>query len=77
VAALRDVAALTGGRSFQAQDHAGLFQVCQEIEQLEQSRIESFKYYRYHEAYPWVGLACVVLLIGRLTVEGTRWLKVP
>jgi Ca-activated chloride channel family protein len=77
VAALRDVAALTSGRSFQAQDHAALFQVCQEIEQLEQSRIESFKYYRYHEAYPWVGLACVVLLIGRLTVEGTRWLKVP
>ena len=74
---LWDLAALTGGRAFQARDASALADVCQAVQQLERSRIASFKYYRYHETYPWIGLACVVLLVGRLTLEGTRWLRVP
>jgi Ca-activated chloride channel family protein len=75
--ALREVAALTGGRSFQAHDIQGLVEVCNQIDQLERTRIESFQYYRYFEVFPWLGLACLVLLLGLRTMESTRWLRVP
>ncbi len=75
--ALRDAATLTGGRSFQADDTQALLEVCRQIDQLERTRIESFQYYRYFEAFPWAGLACLVLLVGLRTLESTRWLRVP
>jgi Ca-activated chloride channel family protein len=74
---LQEVAQLTGGRFFHAQDAEGLLDVCREIDRLERTRVESFQYYRYHEAYPWVGLACLVLFLGCLALEGRRWLRVP
>jgi len=74
---MQAVADLTGGRSFHARNLAGLRNVYREIDQAERTRIASPQYARYHEAYPWVGLSCVVLLMGGLAWEMTRWRKAP
>jgi Ca-activated chloride channel family protein len=75
--ALRDAAELTGGQAFRAADLPALIDVCRQIDQLEKTRVESFQYLRWHEAYPWVGLASVVLLMNLLLLEGTRWRRLP
>jgi Ca-activated chloride channel family protein len=75
--ALQDVAGMTGARAFRAQDAEALAAVCREIDELERTRVESFQYYRYHEAYPWVGLLCFVLWLSAVALEGSRWLRVP
>ena len=74
---LSDVAEITGGKSFRAADTASLTTVCQEIDQLERTRIESFQYYRYLELYPWLGLGCIVVYMAMSSWEGTRWLRIP
>jgi Ca-activated chloride channel family protein len=75
--ALQDVAAMTGGRSFRASDAEALLDVCREIDHEERTRVESFQYYRYYEAYPWAGLGCIVIMLACFAFEGTRWLRVP
>jgi Ca-activated chloride channel family protein len=75
--ALRDAAEMTGGQAFRAADTAALLDVCRQIDRLEKTRIESFQYFRYYEAYPWVGLTCVVFLMNLLLLEGTRWRRLP
>jgi Ca-activated chloride channel family protein len=75
--ALQDVAAITGGKAFRAADTTALTDVCQEIDQLERTRIESFQFHRYLELYPWLGLACIVLYMAMSSWEGTRWLRIP
>ncbi len=75
--ALRDVAELTGGEAFTARDTSAFIAVCRQIAERERTPIESFRYRRYHEAYPWVGLACIVLMLGLWAVEGTRWRRAP
>jgi Ca-activated chloride channel family protein len=76
-AAMRDVAAISGGEAFRAADTAALNEVCQKIDNLERTRVESFQFYRYDEIYPWLGLSCLVLFMGMGLWEGTRWLRIP
>jgi Ca-activated chloride channel homolog len=57
--ALEDMAALTGGKYFQAADGASLTQVCHTLDALEKSTIETPLYRRYHEATGWFGLAAL------------------
>jgi Ca-activated chloride channel family protein len=75
--ALQDVASMTSGRSFRAANADAIQDVCTELDQLERTRIESYRYYRYHEGYPWVGLACLVFSFAALLLEGTRGLRIP
>ena len=44
---------------------------------LERTTIASFQYRRYHEAYPWVGLASFVLFVSALALEQTLWRRLP
>lgn len=74
---LQDVAQITGGRYFAADDSQGLLTACQEIDRLERQQIESFQYRRYHEGYPWFGLASFVLLVSVLLLEMTIWRRLP
>jgi Ca-activated chloride channel homolog len=74
---LRDIADIAHGRSFQAKDTHELLAVCHEIDRLERQEIQSFQYRRYHEAYPWFGLAAFVLLVGIRSLELTVWHRVP
>jgi Ca-activated chloride channel family protein len=74
---LEDMARITGGKYFDARDGRGLLKACQEIDRLEQQRIETFYYRKYREGYPWFALASFIMLGGMLTLERTFWRRVP
>jgi Ca-activated chloride channel family protein len=74
---MQDVAKMTRGAYFQAQDTKSLLDVCSRIDEMERQRIESFQYRRYFEAYPWLGLAALGLVVTALALEMTFWRKVP
>ena len=58
--ALTNLAAVTGGKYFQAADAEALAQVCHSLDQLEKSGIETPLYRKYHEAAIWFGLAGLI-----------------
>ncbi len=74
---LKAVAQISAGRYFRAYDSKSLLAVYQEIDRLERQDIESFQYRRYYQAYPWFGLASLVLLAAVHALEMTVWLRVP
>jgi Ca-activated chloride channel family protein len=69
---LQDIADATGGQYFRATDNDSLEEIYEEINKLEKTEIEEFKYYRYEEKFrPWILLAGGLLLlewIFRLTL---------
>ncbi len=61
---LQDIANTTGGRYFRATDNEKLEAIYEEINKLEKTEIEEFKYYKYEEKFrPWVLLAGALLLL--------------
>lgn len=63
-ALLKDIAKVTGGLYFRATDNKKLEQIYDEINKLEKTEIEEFKYYNYEEKFrPLVLLALVVLFL--------------
>ncbi len=61
---LQDIANTTGGRYFRATDNEKLEAIYEEINKLEKTEIEEFKYYKYEEKFrPWVLIAGVLLLL--------------
>jgi Ca-activated chloride channel family protein len=74
---LQEVAKITGGQYFRAQDTKALAEACARIDELERQRIESFQYRRYYEAYAWLGLGSFVLFLGVSVLEMTFWRRVP
>jgi Ca-activated chloride channel family protein len=74
---LRELAGMTGGRYFSARDTAALVEACRAIDALERREIQTFQYRRYHEAYPWLGLASLLSLTLALTLERTLWRRLP
>ena len=61
---LKDIAAVTGGKYFRATNNESLEDIYDEINKLEKTEIEEFKYYRYEERFrPWVLLAGILLLL--------------
>jgi Ca-activated chloride channel family protein len=77
VRTLEELARITHGQYFQARDTQGLLSACRAIDALERSDIQSFQYRRYHEAYPWFGLAAFVLFGSALALERTLWRRIP
>ncbi|MFS4415582.1 vWA domain-containing protein [Maribacter sp. 2307ULW6-5] len=63
-ALLKDIADLTGGAYFRATDNESLEAIYEEINKLEKTEIEEFKYYRYEERFrPWILLAGALLIL--------------
>lgn len=63
-ALLKDIAEATGGKYFRATDNEKLEAIYEEINKLEKTEIEEFKYYKYEEKFrPWVLIAGVLLLL--------------
>ncbi|WP_281541648.1 vWA domain-containing protein [Maribacter aestuarii] len=61
---LKDIAEATGGKYFRATNNETLEEIYDEINKLEKTEIEEFKYYRYEERFrPWVLLAGALLLL--------------
>ncbi|GGH37114.1 aerotolerance regulator BatA [Mangrovimonas yunxiaonensis] len=60
---LKDIAQVTGGRYFRATNNQKLAEIYDEINKLEKTEIEEFKYYNYEEKFrPLVLLAGLMLL---------------
>jgi len=61
---LKDIANATGGRYFRATNNEKLEEIYNEINKLEKTEIEEFKFTRYDEKFrPWVLLAGALLLL--------------
>jgi len=61
---LQEIAKSTGGQYFRATNNDKLEEVYDEINKLEKTEIEEFKYYKYEEKFrPWVLLASALLLL--------------
>jgi Ca-activated chloride channel family protein len=71
-ALLQYIAKETDGRYFRATDNEKLASIYNEINKLEKSEIEEFKYYNYQEQYRWLvllaGLFISVEMLLRFTV---------
>ncbi|MDU8884786.1 VWA domain-containing protein [Yeosuana sp. MJ-SS3] len=69
---LKEIASVTGGKYFRATNNKKLAEIYDEINKLEKTDIEEFKFYNYEEKYrPLVLLAGLLLLIellGRITI---------
>jgi Ca-activated chloride channel family protein len=77
VETLEEVAKITHGQYFQAHDTAGLLEAYRAIDRLERSDTPSFQYRRYHEGYPWFGLAALSLFVVAVVLDGTVWRRLP
>ncbi len=61
---LQEIADATGGKYFRATDNEKLEAIYDEINKLEKTEIEEFKYYKYEEKFrSWVLLAGILLLM--------------
>ncbi len=61
---LMDIAELTGGKFFRATDNEKLEAIYDEINKLEKTEVEEFKYYRYEEMFrPLIFFAGILLLL--------------
>jgi Ca-activated chloride channel family protein len=61
---LKDIAKVTGGKYFRATNNETLEKIYDEINKLERTEIEEFKYYRYEEKFrPWIWVAGILLLL--------------
>lgn len=69
---LKDIAKVTGGKYFRATNNKKLEAIYNEINKLEKTEVEEFKFYNYEEKYrPLVWLAAILLfieLLARYTV---------
>ncbi|MCL6267376.1 vWA domain-containing protein [Flagellimonas myxillae] len=63
-ALLKEIAKVTGGEYFRATDNEKLEEIYDEINKLEKTEVEEFKYYKYDERYrPLIFLAGILLLL--------------
>ena len=61
---MKNIAEVTGGKYFRATDNQKLREIYKEIDQLEKTEIEEFKYYNYQEKYrPLIILAGLLLIL--------------
>ena len=74
---LRQIATLTGGAYYRAEDARGLASIYDEIDRLERTEIEMDQYMEHHERFPWLVIPAILLLVAELLLLGTRLRKIP
>ena len=68
---LKEIANETGGIYFRATDNKKLKEIYDEINKLEKTEIEEFKYYNYTEKYRFLVLIAIVLIIFEWIAKNT------
>lgn len=68
---LKTIAQKTGGRYYRATDNQRLVAIYEEINKLEKTEIEEFKYYNFEEKFRPLALLAVVLLLIEWTLRKT------
>ena len=74
---LKEIAKITGGQYFQARSTNGLETIFGVIDDLEKTRIESYKYTRYTEHYLIPLLAGIILLLLELIIRHSIYRRYP
>ncbi|MFN8392299.1 MAG: VWA domain-containing protein [Bdellovibrionota bacterium] len=74
---LKEIASLTGGKYYNAQQTDGFVDIMHEISQLEQRVDKSFEYIDYDERYLPFVLVGLVLLLSHELLLATRFITVP
>ena len=74
---LSDLATITGGKYFKADNENKLREIYNEIDELEKTKIEVKSYKRFHEKYHLFLLPGLLLLLGALLLENTVFMKKP
>lgn len=74
---LRQVAELTGGQYYRAEDTNALAQIYDEINQLEKSQVEIQVYNQYQEMMIWLVLPALLILIVEMFLRKTAFRTIP
>lgn len=74
---LREIADLTGGLFFRAEDAAGLDEVYRRIDQLEKTAVTATSVMEYDERYPWLVIPALALLLAEGALLATRYRRLP
>jgi Ca-activated chloride channel family protein len=74
---LRQVADITGGQYFRAEDTAGLMAIYDEINSLEKSQVEIQVYNQYYELFGWLLVPALIIFVLELALRNTTLRKVP
>ncbi len=74
---LREIAAITGGAYFRAEDRQALAAIYDEIDQLEKTEITTHTYMEFHERFRAFVVPAVALLVLEVLLLGTRFRKLP
>lgn len=75
--ALRQIADVTGGLYFRAEDDQGLREIYDTINQLERSQIEVRTFTRYQELMAWLIVPAVLLLVLEILLRRTIFRTIP
>lgn len=76
-ATLQEIADITGGRYFRAEDTAGLQEIYEEIDSLEKSQIEVERFTRYQELMAWLLVPALGLVASEMALRKTAFRKLP
>ena len=76
-ATLQQVAELTGGKYFRAEDSEGLKAIYAEINELEKSQVEVEVYNQYQELSGYLLVPAIMLFLSELVLRKTIFRKVP
>lgn len=74
---LRQVAELTGGHYYRAEDTRGLKAIYDAISKLEKSQVEVQVFNQYRELAGWLMVPALLLLVAQLVLSQTIFRKVP
>ena len=74
---LQEIASITGGAYFRAEDSHALANIYDQIDKLEKSEIQMKSYMEYNERFSWFVLPALALLLFEVVALGTRFRKIP
>jgi Ca-activated chloride channel family protein len=74
---LQEIADITGGLYFRAEDTAGLKEIYDEIDSLEKSQVEVERYTRYRELAAWLLIPALGLVVVEKSLRKTYFRKLP
>jgi len=74
---LRQIAEMTGGRYFRAEDEQSLATIYEEISTLEKTEYQVKEYTNWRELFPWFIFPAFVLLLGERVLATTKYRRLP
>ena len=76
-AALKQIAAVTGGQYFRATDANSLKKIYAQIDQLEKSEVKWIDHSEHRELFPWFLIPGLILLFTEIGLSQTRLRRIP